>query len=137
MLYYLLKVRPFAENFNNHLETFNEICILIGTYHLLAFTDFVDDPLLKYKMGWSLIIISLFNIAVNVGIIIWSALVTLKKVVLRIKNKYCPKKKITKDVQNNENVVPPPPQPQVSVTPPQIKNATLSTIIEEMKNDWK
>jgi hypothetical protein len=98
MLYYLLKVRPFTENFNNNLETFNEICILIGTYHLLAFTDFVDDPLLKYKMGWSLIIISLLNIAVNVSIIFWSALVTLKNVILSIKNKYFPKK-ITKNVQ--------------------------------------
>jgi hypothetical protein len=98
MLYYLLKVRPFTENFNNNLETFNEICILIGTYHLLAFTDFVDDPQLKYKMGWSLIIISLLNITVNVLIIVWSGLVTLKNVILRIKKKYFIKQ-ITKNVQ--------------------------------------
>lgn len=92
MLYYLFKIRPFAENFNNNLETFNELCILIGTYHLIAFTDFVDDSILKYKMGWSLIIISLLNIAVNISIIVWSALVTLKNVILGLKNKYCPKK---------------------------------------------
>lgn len=27
MLFYLLNVRPFAENFNNNLEIFNEMCI--------------------------------------------------------------------------------------------------------------
>lgn len=114
MLYYLLKVRPFAENFNNHLETFNEICILIGTYHLLAFTDFVDDSQLKYKMGWSLIIISLLNIVVNVTIIFWSALVPIKNVILGIKNKYC-SKKISKNVQENETKQ---QIPSVSIDPP-------------------
>jgi hypothetical protein len=133
MLYYLLKVRPFVENFNNYLETFNEICILIGTYHLLAFTDFVDDPQLKYRMGWSLIIISLLNIGVNVTIIVWSALVTMRKVILAIKNKFCTQK-ISKNVQVEEIK---PPTPLVSIDTPQIKNVSLSSITEKIKNKWK
>ncbi len=95
MLYYLFRVRPYLDNFYNHLEIFNEICILIASYHLLGFTDFVEDPQIKYNMGWSIIIISLLNITVNILIIIWSGLVTAKNVFIRIKRKWCNQRNIT------------------------------------------
>jgi hypothetical protein len=35
--------RPFDEPEMNRLEVFNEICILISAYHLLAFSDYLPE----------------------------------------------------------------------------------------------
>lgn len=40
---YLAYVRPFEKDLLNNLEIFNELCILLVGYHLLVFTDFVND----------------------------------------------------------------------------------------------
>jgi len=44
MIIYLTYVRPFQEPLLNNLEIFNEFSILIASYHLHCFTDFVPDP---------------------------------------------------------------------------------------------
>jgi hypothetical protein len=48
------------------LETFNELCLLVASYHLFIFSDFVPDPDIHYKAGWSLIALTVLNIAGNV-----------------------------------------------------------------------
>ena len=48
ILMYLSYTKPFKDKLSNILEMFNEICILILSYHLFYFTDYVEDPLLKY-----------------------------------------------------------------------------------------
>jgi hypothetical protein len=37
-------VKPFVNNFLNKLEIFNEVCIMLVTYHLYLFTEFVPNP---------------------------------------------------------------------------------------------
>ena len=44
MLIYLTHVRPFQEPQLNNLEIFNEFSIMVASYHLFCFTDFVPDP---------------------------------------------------------------------------------------------
>ena len=45
-------VHPFEPSRNN-LEIFNEICIMLMFYHLHCYNDFVPDPILRYKIGYS------------------------------------------------------------------------------------
>jgi hypothetical protein len=89
-VYYAL-VKPFKTPFLNKLEQFNEICILLAVYHLYIFTDLVEDPSIHFNFGWSLIVITILNIAFNMGIILINALKKLgelvKKMWSRIKAK--------------------------------------------------
>jgi hypothetical protein len=54
------------------LEIFNELCIMAAAYHLFVFTPFVDDPAFQYKVGWSMIGVTTFNIAVNMAVMGWA-----------------------------------------------------------------
>jgi hypothetical protein len=45
---YMISVKPFEDPFLNRLETFNEAIILIGSYHLLSFSEANPDFKLKY-----------------------------------------------------------------------------------------
>lgn len=44
VIVYIQHVKPFELPFMNKLEVFNEVCIIIAAYHLILFTEFVDDP---------------------------------------------------------------------------------------------
>jgi hypothetical protein len=66
---YLGYFRPYTTQKQNNLELFNEICILAASYHLIIFTDFVDDLDIKYQAGWSLIAITLINLIGNLTLV--------------------------------------------------------------------
>jgi hypothetical protein len=76
MLIYNILVQPFEEPMLNYLEIFNELCIIVASYHLIPFTDFLDDPEIRYEVGWSIIGITTFNIGVNM---IFMSLLSLRK----------------------------------------------------------
>jgi hypothetical protein len=85
---YLIHVSPFLTPFMNRLETFNELCILAASYHLLAFTgDFLSDPETQYQVGWSLLGVTVFNVAVNMLLVLWECLINIKRAVQMLKNK--------------------------------------------------
>jgi len=42
----------------------------MAAYHLFLFTDFVPDPVLQYKLGWSIIVVTIINIILNMGVMI-------------------------------------------------------------------
>jgi hypothetical protein len=44
MIIYTIYVKPFEMPLLNNMETFNECCIIVATYHLFYFTDYLDDP---------------------------------------------------------------------------------------------
>jgi hypothetical protein len=46
VLTYTAWVKPFQLPLMNKMEVFNEACILVATYHLFAFTTFVDSPII-------------------------------------------------------------------------------------------
>jgi hypothetical protein len=73
MIVYIQAVKPFEIPLLNRIEVFNECCILIAGYHLFSFTDFVSDSEIKYKMGWSIIGITIINIAVNMGVMFYGS----------------------------------------------------------------
>ena len=63
------------------LEFFNEATIMLCCYHLFLFTDYIDDPELRYTIGFSLIVCTVSNIAVNMALMLFE---TLKKIFNKI-----------------------------------------------------
>jgi len=74
---------PFP-GYTNNLEIFNELSVLIMTYHLLFFTDFVINPETKFLYGWSACLVTLFQVLVNLIVII---VVSIKDMVMGCKHK--------------------------------------------------
>ena len=66
MIYYVQLCRPFANNFLNSLETFNEITTMLLLYTIVCFTDNVQDAEIKYMIGWVYIGITGFNVVVHI-----------------------------------------------------------------------
>jgi len=67
---------------DNRLEMFNEVMIMIQSYHLFIFSDFVPNDTTRYRMGAVLIALTIFTILVN-NIVIIPA--TVRRILLRIK----------------------------------------------------
>ncbi|CDW89271.1 UNKNOWN [Stylonychia lemnae] len=97
-LYYLILVKPFETKGQNILEIFNEICIVICIYHIIVFSDFTDDPYLKYDLGWSLNGIALCQILVNTIYILFG---TVKNLILNLRKQFqkCSRKTKTKELK--------------------------------------
>ena len=45
---------------DRRLEYFNDSSIILCVYHCFLFTDFVDDPIARYQIGYSFIATVLF-----------------------------------------------------------------------------
>ncbi len=43
MISFLISVKPFSEPFLNRIEIFNEMALLVSSYFMFLFTDFVED----------------------------------------------------------------------------------------------
>jgi|LauGreDrversion4_2_1035121.scaffolds.fasta_scaffold42063_4 hypothetical protein len=72
----------------NKMEVFNEFCILLASTHLFWFTDFVPDPEVQYIYGWSIIAVSVLNIIVNMLVMIWMSLPSIKYLYWKLRNRY-------------------------------------------------
>ena len=62
---YLQWYRPFSDKRQNRREIFNEVCLALSAYHLIIFSDFVDDVETKYLYGWSVSAVMLLNALKN------------------------------------------------------------------------
>ena len=58
-------VRPFIDDGENQFELYNTFSVLLLSYILFCFTDFVDNPLDRYMMGYVMVIFTFQNIIVN------------------------------------------------------------------------
>eukprot|EP00350_Pseudokeronopsis_sp_OXSARD2_P012248 CAMPEP_0170566722 /NCGR_PEP_ID=MMETSP0211-20121228/80021_1 /TAXON_ID=311385 /ORGANISM="Pseudokeronopsis sp., Strain OXSARD2" /LENGTH=103 /DNA_ID=CAMNT_0010887975 /DNA_START=820 /DNA_END=1131 /DNA_ORIENTATION=+ len=61
------------------MEIFNEICVLAASYHLFFFTDTYDDKEFQYRVGWTLILVTVFNVLINLIIIVKETIQTMKE----------------------------------------------------------
>ena len=52
---------------------------MILNYHLLIFTNFLDDPLIKYQFGWFMMSITTANILINSLAIFHEQFIALKR----------------------------------------------------------
>ena len=69
------------------LEFFNEVSIMLCIYHSFLFTDYVDDPLIRYTVGYSLICTTFLNLGGNLVIMIIGTLQNFFGLFKRMKRK--------------------------------------------------
>ena len=91
MLGYLIWVKPFDSKGLNRLEIFNEACLLMARIHVHVFTGFVADPWMRYQVGWSLVILTVSNLIVNMLIMLKSMLCTFYDIIKLLRKKCYPK----------------------------------------------
>lgn len=65
---------PMQEKSANILDLVNEVFVLVFTYHLYPLTDFMTDVETRGLVGTSLVILTLANIAINLGLVTFKSL---------------------------------------------------------------
>jgi hypothetical protein len=70
MISFIISVKPLSEPYLNRMEIFNESTLLVSTYFMFLFTDFVDDAEMRSKLGWAYIGVIGTMIVVNFGCMI-------------------------------------------------------------------
>jgi len=61
---------PYITRAQNRMELFNESLVLMSSYHLFLFGDFVRDADTFYKIGYSLVFIIFLCVIINFGTIL-------------------------------------------------------------------
>jgi hypothetical protein len=67
---------------DRRLEYFTEATIMLCMHHCFLLSDFVDDPVMRYNIGYSLIESVCINLLVN---LLWLLYNTLSKVIHKFK----------------------------------------------------
>ena len=75
---------PFDSWFSTKMELFNEVTNLLLVYHMMTFTDWVDDPTMRYQIGYSVMVVVFMNMSIHFFFLI---LDTIRKTRLSIKKK--------------------------------------------------
>ena len=74
---------PAADRGANSMELVNETFILLTTYHLYQFTSFMVDLQIRGYAGTSLIVITIANVLLNIGVVVFTTLaMTVRKLKL-------------------------------------------------------
>jgi len=76
---------PFESKLKNIIEIINECFVLFQIYHLICFTDLVQDPEMRNWIGFSAIFFQCLNLAFNFGL---SAFFSIKTVYKYLFGKY-------------------------------------------------
>ena len=78
-------MRPLESSINNKLEMFNETCIMIISYHLFAFTSYLDNPYIRYNLGYIVISIVTLNLLINMLLLLVTTYMNFKKSIPKLK----------------------------------------------------
>ena len=70
VLYYTGDVWPFERRINNKMELANELCILLNTYFMIVYSDFVSSAEARYQMGWYNLAIMIAQVLVSGGLVV-------------------------------------------------------------------
>ena len=66
VLYYMSMAGPYNDNLVRYQEIMNESVVLLATYPLLVFTNWVSNLQSRVNAGWFLIATILLNIGFNI-----------------------------------------------------------------------
>ena len=88
MLVYQGYFMPIKMNVLNRIECFNELCITFSTLHMLYFTDWVLKPETKFYYGWHLDAVIVFNILVNLIVILYNGFNGIRLLLHKQYNKF-------------------------------------------------
>lgn len=101
MIMFIQTYRPFESKFDNRLEIFNELGSLCLVYIAMCFTNFVQDPELRYDIGPFYIAAHGMMLLVHITILFVSAGKTTKQAC-----KNCTKKSKDKSKKEANRVKP-------------------------------
>jgi len=76
----------------NAIEIFNELTLLICSYFMFLFTDFIKDAEFRYHLGWYFIRVIIFNIICKLGVLIMKIVQAIKEILLKRRQKVSRKK---------------------------------------------
>ena len=62
---YTASVLPYRDRVQNIQEVFNEFTVLVASYHLFAFTEWIYDYERRFEVGWSLVAVIVLNVCFN------------------------------------------------------------------------
>jgi hypothetical protein len=74
--------------YNNRLNFFNEISLMIHCYLYFLFSDFLPDPVVRFKVGFVLIWNTCFNFSVNVLLMLLTSSRNTRLTILRMRYNY-------------------------------------------------
>jgi len=97
---FIVRVKPFYQPILNYLEIFNEFCIISIGYHLLLFTGYNNDFELQYKAGWSILLLTVLNIVINIGVMLFQTVIVVRRFCKKQRLK-CKQKKAKKYLAND------------------------------------
>ena len=78
LLCYYVTVLPMIDGLQNFIQIFNEAIVTLTVVSLFLFTDYVDDPEVKYQFGLYFTVVVGFNIGVNLIILITNVILQIK-----------------------------------------------------------
>jgi len=87
-LIYIVACAPYESKWANVNEAFNECCILMTSYTLILFTDYMDSMEYRDFTGFLIIALILFNFLANLFFQFIEVLRKLKLVFLLLKAKF-------------------------------------------------
>jgi hypothetical protein len=75
---------PQSSRVSNSLDLVNEAFILILTYHLYQFTEFMPDLSMRSNVGLSMILITVLGLLISIGnVVVETASLSMRKLKLR------------------------------------------------------
>lgn len=78
-------VLPYKQSIQNYQEVLNEITVIVASYHLFCFTEWIYDFERRFELGWSLICTIVLNVFVNVSILVFYL---LKSAYVKLRTNY-------------------------------------------------
>jgi hypothetical protein len=77
VIIFLILVKPYDSKLFNFIEIFNEACILVGCYLLYEFTQYENDPVVRYNYGWFMTVFMATNTLVNISALIYKVIAAI------------------------------------------------------------
>lgn len=87
ILLHLINSKPYLISSLNKLELFNESCILLISYTMFVFTDFQEDPGVKFEFGWLFCGAILTTLFVNISTLVYQSVIKPLKKIRKKKSK--------------------------------------------------
>ena len=72
-------IRAREKKFDQKMDAFNEVKLMIIMYHMMCFTLFIADPITKFKIGYSCFAFIVIGLTVNMTMLFVSPVVLLKR----------------------------------------------------------
>ena len=76
---YLVGLWPFEKPRDTKMQVFNEVCSVFLLYHLMCFSAFVPDPMIRYNLGYTYVFVAAINLSFYLVLMIRQNFKSMKK----------------------------------------------------------